>query len=126
MIMTKRNRMSETPEVLVGTVSKLARRASFDLARFLNRPHPACPDGEDDGELAKNGTIPTPVFLRFAAEGGEPQKNKKLKKSAVAVSQPSDSPSGQAGWGLAQWQRFLDQTRRSTTTCAISKSVSVG
>src|SRR5207249_1010645 len=40
----------------------LTRRASFDVAQFLKRPHPARPDGEDDGELAANVTLP-PLFF---------------------------------------------------------------
>ncbi len=61
----------------------LTRCASFELALFLIRSHPACPDGEDDGELAMNVALPNPVFLRFAASGGEPQKNRALNESAI-------------------------------------------
>ncbi len=56
-----------------------------------------------------NITLATPVFLRFAAGAGEPQKNRALNESVAGASQPSDSPSGQAGWSLAQWPRFLDE-----------------
>ncbi len=59
-----------------------------------------------------NIMLANPVFLRFAAGGGEPQKNRALNESAAGASQPSDSPSGQAGWSLAQKPRFLDDNRQ--------------
>ncbi len=64
--------------------------ARFEVAQFLNRPHPARPDGEDDGELAANFTLPVPVFLR-SAEGGS-QKNRQPKQRASLASHQIHHP----------------------------------
>ncbi len=60
------------------------RRSSFDVAQFLNRPHSARPDGEDDGELAANFTLPLRVFLRSAFGGSQKNRQPKLKASLAS------------------------------------------
>jgi len=97
------------PNCDIGT--KVTRCVSFEVALFLNWPHPACPDGENDGELVASLTDHSPVFPQFAASGGELRENWEVGGGAIPLSPPSDSPSGQAGWGLTQSPRFLDPTR---------------
>ena len=54
----------------------------FEVAQFLNWPHPACPDGENDGELAVIVSDQPPVFPQFAAFGGELWENRRMDGEA--------------------------------------------
>ncbi len=62
-------------EGVLKSAAKLGLAHAFEVALFLIRPHPACPDGEDDGGLVASITIHPPVFPQFAAEGGELREN---------------------------------------------------
>ena len=87
----------------------------LEVALLLERPHPARPDGEDDSELATRVPLHLPVFPRSAASGGGPRKNRGQSEACLRISLPSNSPSGQAGWGLTHWLWFLGQSRRNAS-----------
>ncbi len=68
-----------------------------------------------------NVTLPTPVFLRFAAGGGEPQKNRALNESVTGVANHQIHHPGKPDGVLPNGQDSSMKIVRATTNSAGSK-----
>ncbi len=89
---------------------RLIRSVSFDVALFLNRPHTARPDGEDDGELAANFTLPLPISFLRSAQGGS-QKNRRPKEGRVGLASHQIHHPGVPDGVFAHLPRILELIR---------------